>query len=124
MFYIVKFFEDLLDDDYFVYVRMEWYVQDLVDFFLFIMIGKEYIVLKDGIKGIVYVILIVDDIVEIIENDYYICLVLLYVLEDNVFFFEELEIDVEDDLDEREYESNRFKRSKRMIVMVCDFVYY
>ena len=42
----------------------------------------------------------------------------------NVLPFEEPEIDAEDDLDEREYESNRPKRSKRMTATACDFVYY
>ena len=74
--------------------------------------------------GTVHVTLIADDTVEITENDYYICLASLHASEDNVLPFEEPEIDAEDDLDEREYESNRPKRNKRMTVKACDFVYY
>ncbi|CAH3038627.1 unnamed protein product [Pocillopora meandrina] len=111
-FYIVKLLEDLPDDDHFAHVRTEWYAQDLVDPLLFTTTGKEYTVSKDGIKGTVHVTLIADDTVEITENDYYICLASLHASEDNVLPFEEPEIDAEDDLDEREYESNRPKRKK------------
>ena len=48
----------------------------------------------------------------------------LHAPEDYVLPFEEPEIDAEDDLDEREYESNRPKRSERMTATACDFVYY
>ena len=123
-FYIVKLLEDLPDDDHFVHVRTEFYAQDLVDPLLFTTTGKEYTVSKDGIKGTVHVTLIADDTVEITKNDYYICLALIHASEDNVLPFEEPEIDAEDDLDERQYESNRPKRRKRMTATACDFVYY
>ena len=123
-FYIVKLLEDLPDDDHFAHVRTEWYAQDLVDPLLFTTTRKEYTVSKDGIKGTVHVTLIADDAVEITENDYYICLASLHASEDIVLPFEEPEIDAEDYLDEREYESNRPKRSKRMTATACDFVYY
>ena len=77
-FCIVKLLEDLPDDDHFAHVRTVRYAQDLVDPHLFTTTGKEYTVLKDGTKGTVHVTLIADVIVEITENDYYICLALLH----------------------------------------------
>jgi len=70
-FYIVKFLEDLPDDDHIAHIRTEWYTQDLVDPLLFTTTGKEHIVSKDGTKGTVNVRSIADDTVEIEENDYY-----------------------------------------------------
>lgn len=74
---------------------------------MFIIIGKEYIVFKVGIKGILNVKWIVDDIIEIEESDYYIYVALLYLLEDKVFFFEEFEFIVDNDLNEREDEIDK-----------------
>ena len=121
-FYIVKLLEHLPDDDHVAQVRTDWYAQDLVDPILFTTTGEEYTVSKDGIKGTVHVTLIADDTVEITKNDNYISVVTH--IGDNVLPFEEPEIDAEDDLDEREYERNRPKRSKRMTATACDFVYY
>ncbi|CAH3106997.1 unnamed protein product, partial [Pocillopora meandrina] len=92
--------------------------------FLFGEDGKEYELVGKWHKRTVHVTLIADDTVEITENNYHICLASLHASEDNVLPFEEPEIDAEDDLDEREYESNRPKRSKRMTATACDFVYY
>ena len=127
-FYIVKLLEDLPDDDHIADVRTEWYSQDLVDPLLFTTTEKEYIVSKDGIKGTVNVKWIADDTIEIEENDYYIYLALLDASEDKVLSFEEPELTADDDLIEREDETDmqhsRPKRSRRMAATAGDFLFY
>ena len=105
-FYIVKRLEDLPGDDHIADVRTEWYSQDLVDPVLFTTTGKEHIVSKDGIRGTVNVKWIADDTIEIEENDYYIYLALLHAAKDKVLSFEEPELTADDDLIEREDETD------------------
>ena len=102
----------------------QWYSQDLVDPLLFTTTGKEHIVSKDGIKGTTNN---VKWIAEIEEKDYYIFLASLHESEDNVLSFDELEHTADDDLSEREDEtdkqSNRPKRSRRMAATAGDFLF-
>ena len=102
----MKLLEDLPDDDRIADVRTEWYSQDRVDPLLFTTFGKEHIVSKDGIKGTVNAKWIADDTIEIEENDYYIYLALLHASEDKVLSFEEPELTADDDLFEREDETD------------------
>ena len=74
---------------------------------LFTTTGKEHIVSKDGIRGTVTdVKWIADDTIEIEENDYYIYLALLHAAKDKVLSFEEPELTADDDLIEREDETD------------------
>ena len=69
---------------------------------------------------------IADDTTEIEENDYYIYLALLHASEDKVFSFEEPELTADDDLIEREDETDMqhssAKRSRRMAATAGDFL--
>lgn len=127
-FYIVKLLEDLADDDHIVDVRTEWYSQDLVDPLLFTTTGKEHTVSKFGIKGTVNVKWIADDTIEIEESDYYIYLALLHSSEDKVLSFEEPELIADNDLSEREDETDKHysrpKRCRRMATTADDFLFY
>jgi len=124
----VKRLEDLPGDDHIADVRTEWYSQDLVDPLLFTTTGKEHIVSKDGIRGTVNVKWMEDDTIEIEENDYYIYLALLHAAKDKVLSFEKPEITADDDLIEREDETDvqrsRSKRSRRMAATAGDFLFY
>ena len=92
-----------------------------MDHLLFTTTGKEQI------KGNVNVKWIADDTIEIEENDYYIYLA-LHVSEDKVLSFEEPELTADDDLIEREDETDMqhssSKRSRRMAATAGDFVFY
>ena len=127
-FYIVKLLEDLPDDDHIADVQTEWYSQDLVDPLLFTTREKEHIVSKDGTKETVNVKWIADNTMEIEEIDYYIYLALLHTPEDKVLSFEEPELTADDDLIEREDETDmqhsKPKRSRRMAATAGDFLFY
>lgn len=124
----MKLLEDLPDDDHVAHVRTEWYSQDLVDPLLFSTNGKEHIVPKDGMKGTVKVKSIEDDTIELEENDYYVFLASLHSSEDNVLSHEEPELTADDDLSEREEEtdkqSKRPKRRRRIASPAGDFLFY
>ena len=95
---------------------------------LFTTTGKEHIVSKDGTKETVNVKWIADNTMEIEENDYYIYLALLHAWEDKVLSFEEPKITADDDLIEREDETDvqhsRLKRSRKMAATAGDFLFY
>jgi len=95
---------------------------------LFTTTGKEHIVSKDGTKETVNVKWIAVNTIEIEENDYYINLALLHASEDKVLSFEEPELTADDDLIEREDETDmqhgRPKRSRRMAATGGDFLFY
>lgn len=124
----MKLLEDLADDDHIADVRTEWYSQDLADPLLFTTTGKEHIVSKVGIKGTLNVKWIADDTIEIEESDYYIYLALLHSSEDKVLSFEEPELIADNDLNEREDETDkqygRPKRCRRMAATADDFLFY
>ena len=64
-------------DDYYSgrYVTTLFYTQDVVDPFLFTTSGEERVIPKEGIKGVVSSITVVDnETVEIDEGEYYLCL--------------------------------------------------
>ena len=60
------------------YVTTLCYTQDVVDPLLFTTAGEEYVIPKEGIKGVVSSITVVDyETVEIDEGEYYLLLVLV-----------------------------------------------
>ena len=67
-------------DDYYSgrYVTTLFYTQDVVDPFLFTTSGEERVIPKEGIKGVVSSITVVDnETVEIDEEEYYLLLALV-----------------------------------------------
>ena len=122
----MKLLEDLPDDDHIADVRTEWYGPCAP--LPFTTTGKEHIVSKDGIKGTVNVKWIEDDTMEIEENDYYIYLALFHASEDKVLSFEEPKLTADDDLIEREDETDmkhsRPKRSRRMEATPGELLFY
>ena len=77
--YITKLLEDVVDDyDSARYVTTLCYTQDVVDPLLFTTSGEEHVIPKEGIKGVVSSITVVDnETVEIDEGEYYLLLALV-----------------------------------------------
>ena len=77
--YIKKLLEDAVDDyDSARYVITLCYTQDVVDPLLFTTSGEEHVIPKEGIKGVVSSITVVDnETVEIDEGEYYLLLALV-----------------------------------------------
>ena len=77
--YITKLLEDVVDDyDSARYVTTLFYTQDVVDPLPFTTSGEEHVIPKEGIKGVVSSITVVDnETVEIDEGEYYLLLVLV-----------------------------------------------
>ena len=77
--YITKLLEDAVDDyDSARYVTTLCYTQDVVNPLLFTTSGEEDVIPKEGIKGVVSRITVVDnETVEIDEGEYYLLLVLV-----------------------------------------------
>ena len=77
--YITKLLEDVVDDyDSARYVTTLCYTQDVVDPLLFTTSGEEHVISKEGIKGVVSSITVVDnETVEIDEGEYYLLLALV-----------------------------------------------
>ena len=77
--YITKLLEDVVDDyDSARYVTTLCYTQDVVDPLLFTTSGEEHVIPKEGIKGVVSSITVVDnETVEIDEEEYYLLLALV-----------------------------------------------
>ena len=77
--YITKLLEDVVDDyDSARYVTTLFYTQDVVDPLLFTTSGEEHVIPKEGIKGVVSSITVVDnETVEIDEGEYYLLLALV-----------------------------------------------
>ena len=77
--YITKLLEDVVDDyDSARYVTTLFYTQDVVDPLPFTTTGEEHVIPKEGIKGVVSSITVVDDeTVEIDEEEYYLLLALV-----------------------------------------------
>ena len=77
--YITKLLEDVVDDyDSARYVTTLCYTQDVVDPLLFTTSGEEHVISKEGIKGVVSSITVVDnETVEIDEEEYYLLLALM-----------------------------------------------
>ena len=78
--YITKLLEDVVDDyDSARYVTTLCYTQDVVDPLLFTTSGEEHVIPKEGIKGVVTSITVVDDEpqVEKDEGEYYLLLALV-----------------------------------------------
>ncbi|CAH3124840.1 unnamed protein product, partial [Porites lobata] len=76
--YITKLLEDVVDDyDSARYVTTLFYTQDVVDPLPFTTSGEEHVIPKEGIKGVVSSITVVDnETVEIEEEEYYLLLAL------------------------------------------------
>ena len=77
--YITKLLEDVVDDcDRAGYVRTLCHTHDVVEPLLFTTSGKEYVIPKEAIKGVVSIITVVDnDTIQIVEGAYYLLLALL-----------------------------------------------
>ena len=77
--YITKLLENVVDDyDCAHYVTTLCYTQDVVDPLLFTTSGEEHVISKEGIKGVVISIAVVDnETVEIDEGEYYLLLALV-----------------------------------------------
>ncbi|CAH3181737.1 unnamed protein product, partial [Porites lobata] len=74
--YITKLLEDVVDDyDSARYVTTLCYTQDVVDPLLFTTSGEEHVIPKEGIKGVVSSLTVVEnETVEIDEGEYYLLL--------------------------------------------------
>ncbi|CAH3128828.1 unnamed protein product, partial [Porites lobata] len=76
--YLTKLLKDVVDDyDSARYETTLFYTQDVVDPLLFTTSGEEHVIPKEGIKGVVSSITVVDnETVEIDEEEYYLLLAL------------------------------------------------
>ena len=129
--YITKLLEDEADDyDSARYVTTLCYTQDVVDPLLFTTSGEEHVIPKEGIKGVVSSITVVDnETVEIDEGEYYLLLALVNGSTDTTYLNQADEepfaesVDVQGDEDPITMDAGRPQRKRKRTVNQ-EFLFY